>query len=745
MDTAKLLLVASGGDTVKLFDVSVESQNSCILAYSPSPGLHVNSVKWNHNSNLWTVPAKNSKGEIVEPSESVSAISFSNKGSRYLCSGGSGHVVRIWDLQNKRCVKWLKGHTDTIPGVMYNCKDEHIASVSRKGDLILHNLSSGTKAAEFKDPNGQVLGALDYSWVSRHLLVTAGDNGSIHMWDTTGRSPKVSWLKQHSAPTSGISFLPTNDKIITSVGLDMKLYTFDSGSRKPSSCIPYEAPFSSLAFTDDGLTLAAGTSTGQVVFYDVRGKPHHITVLRAYGNSEAVTNLCWQRSKPVTVNEHNCTDENVLLAGDVGDSILMPDPLPSRASSSFSMSSGVSGSQNPGRSSSGDFFSYLPGSSGSASSAYSLTSSEVTPLRSSLLTGGALARLNAPKSYNFKDDMEVFSPLVEVQPITPSLDKLWDDHDRQKKDQDRKPYFQSPSTRGIDNTHTSLSTRADDSSSITPPKALGGERLSDKYLHHQRASINISRLSLLTSTNSSSGLQDSLRNTSSGLSPNSLITRETSNQETLSSPLAAKIIITGQNNLDTHVERIGATPSLSDALSFQVGSPKSKKTGAETREERRNSVLSRSETPSVPGSDFLTNTHGGVLNMEKNSLQSESQQGTSFILQLIQRTLEENLGSFQNFIHKDVRNLHLELIRQFYLQEKEMSSVNELILENQAEMRKELQALRKENQLLRQLLGVNIYLPDPTEPTDRPTRHSPPATRLMDLFNKYWQFNKLDT
>lgn len=68
----------------------------------------------------------------------------------------------------------------------------------------------------------------------------------------------------------------------------MKLYTFDTGSKKPSSCIPYEAPFSSLAFTDDGLTLAAGTSSGQVVFYDVRGKPQPITVLRAFGKSEVI-------------------------------------------------------------------------------------------------------------------------------------------------------------------------------------------------------------------------------------------------------------------------------------------------------------------------------------------------------------------------------------------------------------------------------------------------------------------------
>ncbi|KAL8486431.1 hypothetical protein ACS0TY_023208 [Phlomoides rotata] len=463
-ESGKLLLAASGGDTVKLFDISLEPQNPCVLTHTPSPGLRVNSVKWNHNNlvlasagedgkislwrkngqSLWMVPAKNARGEIVESSEYISTISFSNKGSRYLCSGGTGQVVRIWDLQNKQCVKWLKGHTDTITVVK---------EIFYYTTLLLER----TRAAELRDPNGQVLGALDYSRMSRHLLVTAGDDGSVHLWDSTGCSPKASWLKQHSAPTSAVSFSPSNDKIIASVGLDMKLYTFDSGSRKPSSCIPYEAPFSSLAFTDDGLTLAAGTSTGQVVFYDVRRKPQPITVLRAFGNpkfSNMISSLSGchkymlaepQRSKPVMVNENNCTDDTVLLAGDVGDSVLMPDPLPSRTSTSLSMSSIVSGSRIPSRSGSGDLYSFP---AGSASSALSLSASEETPLRSSLLMGGSLSRLHALRSYNFKDDMEVFSPIVEVQPITtPSLDKLWDDRDGPKKDTDRKPSFLFPSRR----------------------------------------------------------------------------------------------------------------------------------------------------------------------------------------------------------------------------------------------------------------------------------------------------------
>lgn len=54
-DPSMALLAASGGDTVKLFDVSVEPGDPCTLSYTPSPGLQVNSVKWNHTSELNTL------------------------------------------------------------------------------------------------------------------------------------------------------------------------------------------------------------------------------------------------------------------------------------------------------------------------------------------------------------------------------------------------------------------------------------------------------------------------------------------------------------------------------------------------------------------------------------------------------------------------------------------------------------------------------------------------------------------
>lgn len=58
-----------------------------------------------------------------------------------------------------------------------------------------------------------------------------------------------------------------------------------------------------------------------------------------------------------------------------------------------------------------------------------------------------------------------------------------------------------------------------------------------------------------------------------------------------------------------------------------------------------------------------------MTHLPKAPLQSDSQQGNSFTLQLFQRTLEETLGSFQKSIHDDMRNLHIEILRQFHMQE----------------------------------------------------------------------------
>lgn len=101
------------------------------------------------------------------------------------------------------------------------------------------------------------------------------------------------------------------------MGLDKKLYTYDSGTRKPSFCIPYESPFSSLAFGDNGHILAAGTCNGRIVFYDVRAKPQPVTVLHAYSSSEVNTSFTLVHSTKhftVLLWLHGCHILHLLIA-----------------------------------------------------------------------------------------------------------------------------------------------------------------------------------------------------------------------------------------------------------------------------------------------------------------------------------------------------------------------------------------------------------------------------------------------
>ncbi|CAJ1970942.1 unnamed protein product [Sphenostylis stenocarpa] len=489
---------------------------------------------------------------------------------------------------------------------------------------------------------------------------------------------------------------------------------------------------------------------------------------------QAVTSLCWQRSKPVVVDERNCTAETALVGDAVEDSILMPDPLPSSTSSNISLNTSMLNSRNSGRvGASIDATSFTTSGSGFPN-ILSAPTAEETPQRNHLWPGGTLSRLHAPRgSYNLKDDMEVFSPLVDVQPLTPSL---WDENGIKKDNlfSDRKPMLFPSSSRRFSSSEEGISdhpisdwksgssskqditqssfqlagstppppSSKTEDSSITPPEAWGGERLSEKYAY-PRQPVNVpSRFGMLASGGQSagsmlSGLQDTSSSVgvssyaSSSLSFANLRAKDVStSQETslgftdhtfsTSLPLSVNTKTSlGQTSIDssklldsprmssfnrrfsTYAERISTTSTFSDGVSLSVSSPKIKKSGAETREELLNSLLLKSDisAPTESGSLPLTS---GVISQQKAS--QPDAQGSSFTLQLFQRTLEETLDSFQKSIHEDMRNLHIEILRQFHMQETEMSAVMNSIMENQAELMKEVKSLRKENQQLRQML-----------------------------------------
>lgn len=303
------------------------------------------------------------------------------------------------------------------------------------------------------------------------------------------------------------------------------------------------------------------------------------------------------------MNEKNYDGEMALLGGTVEDSVIIPDPVPSTTSSD----------------------SQSAGSRGTATSTSNVPSAEQTPNRT-LWSGAPPGRLHALRaSDSFNDDMRVFSPIVDVS----SAEKWADSEGFNNKDHlidNRKP----SSSRGFpygdgNKEHTkaafspfgtttpTASTKSEDSSSsaLTPPESWGGDRLSDKFnqLANEKISDKFpSRLGVSsTSGGSTSGSMfplSSLGQSNLAVNVSSEFPRirdfssaSETDKNLPSSPLFPKGI-SAPGNIDslrlspslprrTYAERISS--------SLSTGSPKIKKTGAETREETFSNLMPRPE------------------------------------------------------------------------------------------------------------------------------------------------------
>ena len=215
----------------------------------------------------------------------VNALAFSS-GSRYLCSA-SGSGLTIWDLKKHEKTRRLAGHAagSTVLALDFGAADQHVASASNRGEVIVHNLATGgigcrfhAEAALTGDGSGGVaLRDLQHSPHKKHMLALCGDAGVVELWDcnttssiVTLRPPQTPGGAGAIMPLSALRFSPTSEALFASVGLDKRLCFWDVNSRKCIRDIPTDYPLTALDYHKDGVTLVVGTSAGHLLLYDIR-------------------------------------------------------------------------------------------------------------------------------------------------------------------------------------------------------------------------------------------------------------------------------------------------------------------------------------------------------------------------------------------------------------------------------------------------------------------------------------------
>jgi WD40 repeat protein/DNA-binding SARP family transcriptional activator/ABC-type cobalamin/Fe3+-siderophores transport system ATPase subunit len=289
------------------------------LAFSRDGG-SLASVSDDRTAILWDVATGKTRETLEGHAGSVTGVAFSPDGTTLYTSSLDDSVI-AWDLTRTRgLVRRLTGAASPIVGVAFSPRDPNLLALAqRQGPVTLWDLAKHVRVGNSLDvtggsanavafsPDGRTLAAADADGtvvlfdVATHvrvgrplrppygpitaefqsrdinsiafsrdgrLLATAGNEGSVVVWDLSRRVPIGHPLHPGGYSVTGVAFSPDGRTLASGVDSGAVVLT-----RVPDGTLLYELGglgISALAFSHDGKALAAATFDGSVRLWDPR-------------------------------------------------------------------------------------------------------------------------------------------------------------------------------------------------------------------------------------------------------------------------------------------------------------------------------------------------------------------------------------------------------------------------------------------------------------------------------------------
>ncbi|KAL3852617.1 hypothetical protein ACJMK2_016236 [Sinanodonta woodiana] len=287
------LRLASSGDDIKIWDCSMYS---VVQEFNPHDQ-NVASISWNSDNSILAsvsllhdkialTSVKNSPVTLseVECSMGRQCIDLNNT-SRYIIAGGSDGTIGLWDLKFLKLKKTYKDHKGPVTCAQFNWNSTVIASGSETGEIILHNVVTGQGTSPLVTSRVQAIRQLQYCKQKKSLLGAVSDDGSLNLWDSNTRQLIHGFSDSHRAPATGLVFSPINDILLMSIGLDKRIVCYDLQAKKPVKIMSTESPLTSIDAMSDGITFAVGSTRGKIHVYDLRHGNVPIRILNAHKSS----------------------------------------------------------------------------------------------------------------------------------------------------------------------------------------------------------------------------------------------------------------------------------------------------------------------------------------------------------------------------------------------------------------------------------------------------------------------------
>ncbi|XP_033120347.1 protein NEDD1-like [Anneissia japonica] len=652
--------LATAGDDIKVWDLKSFSVTE---QYNPHTS-GISDICWSHNNQLIASAStcadkvvlsfvKNKASSVIEVAENSKPTCVTlNSNSRYLASAGKNQLVQVWDTKSCKLKKTYKGHQDTINCVRFNWNDTYLASGSANGEIYLHNVVSGIASKPLVSPGTQSIQQLGYSYFKKSLLAAVSDDGALNLWDSNASKSVASFTDSHRAPATALSFSPVNDMLLASAGLDKRIVCYSVQAKSTIKTITAEAPLTSMAFATDGATLAAGTTRGKVLVYDLRMGALPIRTLNAHKTSvQAVAFSKAMNNKSETISADSKASRSKLIAGEPQITSAVKNGLkPGKQETKEITQNGSAGIQP-----SSDTLTRKDNQS--ADVVFSPIREGTTLATKDSLSNGlstrpeVLGKASTPKTDSIGG---VFSPLAETSSV--------------------------PHTRG---------------------NPVGSVSISPTSYQAKQPTTGDVTIGPGSTTGLSTPTTMSPRSTHVGLSP----------RHNRKSPSRSSV---GTLDLDTSQFKVNASSSSkleSPRLEEAFPRPDMTNSKADANEDINVVSARRSSEPFVPAKNpssiSIPHTNGPTgdsvsAGAKQYTTAPASQAGgfQSFQIDFIKNMIDDSLEEVRDAIHRDIRNLQLEMLRQFQIQQSQMQVMLEKYSVNEG-LLNEIERLKEENKLLK--------------------------------------------
>jgi WD40 repeat protein len=158
--------------------------------------------------------------------DAITAVHISADG-RFGLSGSDDNTIRLWSLDEQRCLRTLEGHTNTVRALRFHRNGQHALSCSADKTVRLWHTQTGNCVHIFEGHSAAVR-AIDVSGDGQRIASGAEDK-TVRVWDFEAREC-VAVLQGHTHWAGAVAINETGSRVLSG-GHDhtLRLWKVDSG------------------------------------------------------------------------------------------------------------------------------------------------------------------------------------------------------------------------------------------------------------------------------------------------------------------------------------------------------------------------------------------------------------------------------------------------------------------------------------------------------------------------------------